>query len=104
MLSLGGIPPIAGFIGKFYVFSAAIKSRATYVPRDHRRAEQRDLGLLLPAGVDAMYMTPGAEEHGRPARQPYLLTSIVLSAVMTVLVGVFPAIWMQLARLGFLSL
>ena len=40
----------------------------------------------------------------RGARQPYLLTSIVVSAVLTVLVGVFPALWMQLARLSFLSL
>jgi NADH-quinone oxidoreductase subunit N len=28
MLSLAGIPPLAGFFGKFYVFSAAIKSGA----------------------------------------------------------------------------
>jgi NADH-quinone oxidoreductase subunit N len=34
MLSLAGIPPLAGFFGKFYVFSAAIKSGAP------------DLGLL----------------------------------------------------------
>ena len=51
-----------------------------------------------------MYLTPGAEVVGRVARQPYLLTSIVVSAVLTVLVGVFPAIWMQFARLSFLSL
>jgi len=34
MLSLAGIPPLAGFFGKFYVFTAAIKSGAP------------DLGLL----------------------------------------------------------
>ena len=27
MLSLAGIPPLAGFFGKFYVFTAAIKAR-----------------------------------------------------------------------------
>ena len=26
LLSLGGIPPTAGFIGKWYIFSAAIRS------------------------------------------------------------------------------
>jgi NADH-quinone oxidoreductase subunit N len=27
LLSLAGIPPLAGFIGKYYVFAAAIKER-----------------------------------------------------------------------------
>ncbi len=103
MLSLTGIPPLAGFAGKLYVFTAAIRE-GYYV-----LAVIGVLNSAISAGyyirvLIAMYLTPGAEEHGRPARQPYLLTSIVLSAVMTVLVGVFPAIWMQLARLGFLSL
>ena len=26
LLSLGGFPPMAGFIGKWYVFSAAVKA------------------------------------------------------------------------------
>ena len=48
MLSLGGIPPTAGFMGKVYVFSVAVK--ANLIPLvDGRRAEQRGVGLLLPA-------------------------------------------------------
>jgi hypothetical protein len=40
----------------------------------------------------------------RIASRPYLLTSIVISAVGTIVLGVFPALWLQLARLSFLSL
>ena len=103
MLSLTGIPPLAGFAGKLYVFTAAIRE-GYYV-----LAVIGVLNSAISAGyyirvLIAMYLTPGAEERGRVARQPYLVTSIVLSAVMTVLVGVFPALWMELARLGFLSL
>ena len=46
MLSLGGIPPTAGFMGKFWLFSAAIDARLL-LAGGHRRAEQRDLALLL---------------------------------------------------------
>jgi NADH-quinone oxidoreductase subunit N len=103
MLSLTGIPPLAGFAGKLYIFTAAIRE-GYYV-----LAVIGVLNSAISAGyyirvLIAMYLTPGAEESGRLARQPYLLTSIVVSAVLTVLVGVFPAMWMQLARLGFLSL
>ena len=48
LLSLGGFPPMAGFIAKWYVFSAAVKA-GLYRPGDHRRADQRRLRLLLPA-------------------------------------------------------
>jgi hypothetical protein len=48
-------------------------------------------------------MTPGTVEVIGPGRRPYLFTSIVFSAVVTVLVGVFPALWLELARLSFLS-
>ncbi len=48
MLSLGGIPPTAGFMGKLWLFGAAID--AGYVlAGDDRRVEQRHLAVLLPA-------------------------------------------------------
>ena len=103
MLSLTGIPPLAGFAGKLYVFTAAVRegyyALAVIGVLNSAISAAYYIRVLI-----AMYLTPGAEESGRVARQPYLLTSIVLSAVLTVVVGVFPAVWMQLARLGFLSL
>ena len=40
MFSMAGIPPLAGFFAKFYVFLAAIDA-GLYVPRRHRRARER---------------------------------------------------------------
>ncbi len=48
LFSLAGIPPLAGFFAKFYVFLAAIKA-GLYVLAGHRRAGQRGRRLLLPA-------------------------------------------------------
>ena len=47
LLSLGGFLPMAGFIGKWYIFSAAVERRPL-LARHHRRADERRLGLLLP--------------------------------------------------------
>jgi NADH-quinone oxidoreductase subunit N len=97
MLSLAGIPPLAGFFGKFYVFAAAIKSG---VP---------DLGLLwlviLAVAMSAVSLyyylqvlkqiyvnevgsAPGA---GNPLK-PTILTQVVLVvlAALVILLGCAP--------------
>ena len=51
MLSLTGVPPLAGFVGKFYIFSAALDAHLRLAD-DHRRHQQRHLGLLLSVGAD----------------------------------------------------
>ena len=48
LFSLAGLPPLAGFIGKFYVFAAGIQGELYVLVRD-RRAEQRRVALLLRA-------------------------------------------------------
>ena len=47
LLSLAGIPATGGFIGKFFVFGAAIQS-AVLLPGDRRHRQQRHRRLLLP--------------------------------------------------------
>ena len=51
MLSLAGLPPLAGFFGKFYLFSAAFRAGDKPRPALARRSRsfwQSDLALLLP--------------------------------------------------------
>jgi NADH-quinone oxidoreductase subunit N len=102
MLSLTGIPPLAGFAGKVYVFTAAV--REGYIAL----AVIGVLNSVISAGyyirvLVVMFMTPGSVEVVGAGRRPYLFTSIVISAVVTVLMGVFPALWLELARLSFIS-
>jgi NADH-quinone oxidoreductase subunit N len=103
MLSLTGIPPLAGFAGKFYVFTVAVREGYLVL------AVIGVLNSVVSAGyyirlLVAMYMTGESAETARAPRRPYLVTSIVVAAVLTVLVGIFPALWLQVARLSFLSI
>jgi NADH-quinone oxidoreductase subunit N len=103
MLSLTGIPPLAGFAGKVYIFTAAVSQGYVALAVIGVINSAISAGYYIRVLV-TMFMTPGAPETARAASRPYLFTSIVFAAVMTVLVGVFPAIWLQLARLSFLSI
>jgi NADH-quinone oxidoreductase subunit N len=103
LLSLAGIPPMAGFIGKFYLFSAVIDAGHT--------------GLALIAVVNSVisvyyYLGPivqmysgetGAEAGPFPAR-PWLLACIAVALAGTLYLGVFPSGPMRLAASSFGSL
>ena len=66
MLSLAGIPPLGGFIGKFYIFSAAIKSG--YVGLAVIGVLNSVISVYYYVGVLVrMYMTEGGAEVAHPA-------------------------------------
>lgn len=87
MLSLAGIPPMVGFFGKFFLFSAAIK--------------QGFFWMAVWAAINSVisvyyYLRPIVVMYMRPTENPitfgknYLgAMSIVLMAAATILVGVF---------------
>ncbi len=99
MLSLAGFPPTAGFVGKFYLFSTAVRAGLAWLAL---------LGVLnsvlsvyyYARVVVLMYMHPPAE--GRPVAASKLsaLVSVALALALlgTLGFGVFPAGLIGLAR------
>ena len=78
MFSLAGIPPLAGFWGKFYAFMPAIKS-GYYIAGGDRRAGERGRRLLLPAHrQDHVLRRAGGEV---PARRGKVGIVMALSAL-----------------------
>jgi NADH-quinone oxidoreductase subunit N len=88
MLSLGGIPPTAGFMGKFWLFSAAIEQQYYWLAV---------IGVLNSAVslyyyvriVVFMYVrreTTGSE----PVTTPALALTMAVAVAVTILLGVYP--------------
>jgi NADH-quinone oxidoreductase subunit N len=103
MFSLAGMPPTAGFAGKFYLFSAAID--AGYVGLTVIAVLNSLISVYYYLGVlVAMYMTDGDRPITAPRSRPYLVATILVSVALTLLIGILPAGPMELARLSFLSL
>jgi NADH-quinone oxidoreductase subunit N len=95
LLSLAGIPPTAGFIGKYYLFSAAMKAGYAWLAV---------LAVLMSAVSLFYYFRIAAamffsEAEGAPLKSSYTLTTAVLiCAVVTLLVGVAPQPFVEILR------
>ncbi|HKT80403.1 MAG TPA: NADH-quinone oxidoreductase subunit N, partial [Vicinamibacterales bacterium] len=96
MLSLGGIPPTAGFMGKLWLFSAAI---------DAKYYTLAVIGVLNSAVslyyyiriVVFMYLkkeTTGSE----PVLNPMLTATLAAALVLTLIFGVYPRLLFELAQ------
>jgi NADH-quinone oxidoreductase subunit N len=90
LLSLGGFPPLAGFVAKWYVFTAAV--RAGY-------AGLAIIGVLTSVVsvffylriVVMMYMTPSDRTVRLPAVPALAATALVVSAILVFYLGILPA-------------
>jgi NADH-quinone oxidoreductase subunit N len=103
MLSLAGIPPLVGFIGKFYIFSAAI--RAGYVGLTVIGVLNSVISVYYYVGVLVrMYMTEGVLQIPVLSGRPYLVATLLLTIAGTILLGLFPSSLFELARQSFLAL
>ena len=98
LLSLGGMPPLAGFVGKFYIFSAAL--------------QEGHLALVIIAVLNSvlsfyyylkvivfMYMKdPEPENKIQPTFMPLTVVVVVIGILGTLELGIFPGPFITLAQ------
>jgi len=103
LISLAGIPPLAGFWGKFFIFKAAIDRGGVGPWLAIAMVINSVISLVYYISiVRAMFFEPAAEPV-RPLRAGVLLTGVVtLAAAGIVAVGVFPDLFAHFPRLSTL--
>jgi NADH-quinone oxidoreductase subunit N len=91
LISLAGIPPFAGFWGKFFIFRAAIDAGGWGPWLAVAMVVNSVISLVYYVSiVREMYLQPVAEPV-RPVRAPVLVTAVVgMAAVAVVAVGILP--------------
>ncbi len=103
MLALAGMPPTAGFVGKFYLFSAAIGAGSVWLAVIGVLNSLVSVYYYLGVVVQ-MYMVEGTYEVDAPHTRPYLSATILIAVALTLGLGLFPAGAMELARAAVQSL
>jgi NADH-quinone oxidoreductase subunit N len=89
LLSLGGFPPLAGFIAKWYVFSAAIKAGYTGLAIVAVLTSVVSVFFYLRIVV-MMYMTPRESAAGFPAVPKIAGAALLVSALLVFYLGILP--------------
>src|SRR5262245_3136483 len=103
LLSLAGIPPTAGFIGKYYLFAAAIQTGHNTLAVIAVLNAAISIYFYLRIVV-AMFMREPNEKTGL-VYSPGLLTVLAVTIIFTMVIGLYPDPFIALARqaviLGF---
>lgn len=105
LFSLAGIPPTGGFMGKFYIFSAAVKEGYIGLAVIGVLNSVVSVYYYLRVTV-AMYMEDpsGEGEAPKPVFSPALVLAVVISAYGVLSLGLFPSGYVAMVKQSFLAL
>jgi NADH-quinone oxidoreductase subunit N len=99
MFALAGVPPLAGFFGKYYVFLAAVRSGMTWLAIVGVLASFISAYYYLRIVVVMYFREGGATVPARPATAG--VAAVVVAAVLVIILGVAPSIIVQTAQRFF---
>jgi NADH-quinone oxidoreductase subunit N len=94
MFSLAGLPPFAGFFGKYYIFIAAVKSNLTWLAILGVISSAISVYFYLRIVV-LMYFKSSDDEFAIELSNNSML-AIIFSVLIVILLGVFPGTFLDL--------
>jgi NADH-quinone oxidoreductase subunit N len=102
LLSLTGVPPLAGFVAKFYIFAAALNAGLVWLVviavLNSVVSAYYYVGVIV-----AMYMQEGGVRVEQMSRRPGLVISIAVGVGGVIALGVYPQPFMGAAVNAFAS-
>lgn len=103
LLSLAGIPPLAGFIGKIYIFSAAIQAHS-YVMTVAIALNSAVAAYYYFKIVKAMYLSPPSGYSEKFSNPIPIKIVICASLIGTIVIGLWPAQLIRFAEQSLITL
>jgi len=97
MFALAGFPPTVGFVGKFYLFSAAVKAGFIWLAVIGVMNSFLSVYYYFRV-MRAVYFTEPETPFVRVAFSPAIVIALIVTAVGTLGLGLFPQHFIELAR------
>lgn len=101
MFSLAGIPPFAGFFGKYYVFLAAVKANLTWLAIIGVMTSLISVYYYLRLVV-LMYFRDGEADIDKPVPLAAMV-AVVVAAALVLALGIYPSLVVEITR-GFFKI
>jgi NADH-quinone oxidoreductase subunit N len=103
LLALTGIPPTGGFVGKFYLFAAAVEAGWSWVAVVGVVTSALSLYYYFRIVV-FMYIKDSEQTTPAPLRAPALVGAVAFCAVATLVLGIVPGPFIEFAKHSLLPL
>ncbi len=103
LLALTGIPPTGGFVGKVYLFAAAVEAGWTWVAVIGVLTSAISLYYYFSIAVQ-MYLKESTRDTPEPLGSPALTAAIATCVVATLVLGLFPGPFIEFAQAAGLPL
>lgn len=99
-LSMIGAPPVGGFISKLYLLVGALDAHTLGIVLILITSTLLNAAYFVPVVYQGFFGTPAAEDAHHPAGEAPLamVIPLCLTAVLSVLVGLFPDLFLHLAQ------
>ncbi|MEJ5350886.1 MAG: NADH-quinone oxidoreductase subunit N [Melioribacteraceae bacterium] len=94
MFALAGIPPLAGFFGKYYVFVGAIESGLTWLAIIGVLSSVISVYFYLRVVVYMYFKEP--IQNFQIEISPFALTSVIISSALVLIFGIMPDLLMNI--------
>jgi NADH-quinone oxidoreductase subunit N len=103
MIALTGIPPTGGFVGKFYLFAAAVQAGWSWVAVIGVITSAISLYYYFRIVLN-MYLRDSDQTTPVPLKAPALVGAIAFCALATLALGIIPGPFIELAKRSMLPL
>ena len=97
MISLAGLPPTAGFFGKFYIFSGAVEAGLISLAIIGVLNSLISVYFYLSVVVSMYMRDPVGEAHGLTL-SPLARAALVVTSIATLYIGLAPSRFLQMTR------
>ncbi|MEZ4870266.1 MAG: NADH-quinone oxidoreductase subunit N [Caldilineaceae bacterium] len=104
LFSLTGIPPLAGFFGKLFVFKAAVDGGFAWLAVIGMLNSAVAAYYYLRVTVAMYFEEPGSESISAGGNWPMINVGLTVAAVFTVVIGLYPGLWTGLFQAGIAGL
>jgi len=101
MFSLSGMPPLAGFFGKLFVFKAAVEGGWTWLAVIGMINSAVGVYYYLRVIVAMYFEAPVDETASVRNTWPALRVGLVITAALTIAIGLYPPPWMGIFHTTF---